>query len=123
MIELSDDLKHIGSFVGRCFGGLSDEEAEHQISSAVHIPKSIEELDSHVNNIGRIVDNVARRASDFIICAATNIEDSFDTIGRYIAVEHMPPTPCCIMGRSLFYLLQEHLDGNSAHPSSCTYHT
>ncbi|MBF0516718.1 MAG: hypothetical protein HQK97_06310 [Nitrospirae bacterium] len=174
MMKISDDLKHIGAFVGRCFGGLSADDVERQIKSAVAVHKSldesdsqvenighvvgsaskkkdslnsgcfgglsgddcerqiesavpvlktIEELDSHVNNIGRIVDNVARRASDFLTCAAMNIEDSFNTIGKYISVEHMPPSPCCVMGRALYYLLQDHLDGSSNHPSSCSYHT
>ncbi|MCG6553416.1 MAG: hypothetical protein L7F77_13920 [Candidatus Magnetominusculus sp. LBB02] len=120
MVELSEDLKKL---VGGCFGRLPDDEAEQQINSAVPVYRTLEELDSHVNNIGRIVDNVARRATDFLVLAASDIEYSFNIMGTYIAVEHLPPTPCCVIGKALCDILNEHLDGKSSHPASCTYHT
>ncbi|MBF0319921.1 MAG: hypothetical protein HQL01_09000 [Nitrospirae bacterium] len=123
MIELSDDLKHIGSFVGRCFGGLPDTDAAHHAISAVHVHKSLEESDGHVEAIGHLVGTIAERAEDFLSCAATDFEDSFNTIGQYISVEHLPPTPCCLIGKTLLDTLHGHLNGNSYHPSSCIYHT
>ncbi|MCI4626517.1 MAG: hypothetical protein L3V56_11225 [Candidatus Magnetoovum sp. WYHC-5] len=112
----SKDIKELASFCGRCFGNLLSVD----VSNYSNVESNV---DDYIENVGYLVDGVTEKVDNILCDAVDDIGNFINGIGTFIKEEHLPPTPCCVMFKTLLNKLEECLDGTPNPNASCSYHS
>lgn len=120
----SKDVRDFADFCGRCVSDLfvSGDE-DNTAKDQTHISDENEAaIDGYIDNVGYLVDSPPEKSSSFVSNVFEDIESFFSDIGDFVKEEHLPPTPCCVVVKTLLNKLEECLDGAPNDSNSCSYH-